>query len=808
MEEVSVSRVELHVRTVFSQQCSKIEPDEYIKKAVCLGISTIAITDLSTTRGFPQAIRSAEKQPVKLILGCEVDMLPEDDSSEDNAVPVMLLVKNREGLVTLNRMLTDVFLTYDNRHPFLKRSVIGQNRSNILVGSSCNYGEVYRAFEREYDPERIKHIASFYDYVEIEPVRDVAISCADEEDSRNAYTVLRRIVELGKQSDIPVVAVSNATTIIQDATVSSSKLADDQHLFNHMISASQMLEAFSFLKEEDQSRVVLEGPQKIADLISDHISLWPEGFDDHNPRYPSSESDDLAVCNIAREQAHRLYGNPLPSVVQERLEKELGFIRSGKTGFQMKLAADLVAESYKNDESVLYRGSVASSLVAMLIGITDINPLPPHYRCPECKKSFFPVTQRKYMCGPDLPDYYCQNCHILMVKDGYHIPYYNFFGLRGERTLDIDLCFTERGQKNAQQLMLRRYGADRVCHAGTVQSREKGNGYELITGCHPGGIIVAPEGHSINEFTPLQRVIDNDKQSRIVSHYDFNSMHDVLYKMDCLRHHTPDLLYLLKRRSKIDPQQVPLKDDSVLGLFRSAVNLRIEERDPSFLVGSLGIPDFSSPKAQEILNIVQPKTVEEIIRVNGWLHGTDVWDRNFQAFIKEKIAGNLDCPASRDDILFDMLALGINEEDAFQIMETIRKGMLWRHSEYVDLMTKHNMPAFYVEGCQNVRYMFPKAHAVCYALSALRIAWYKQYRPEVFYSSWFDLLSTEMKETDYYEECESLRQMIEKESKAYQTNNKSDRFYEVSRIHGLQLLLEMKLRGISINCIELKENRR
>lgn len=807
MEEVSVSRVELHIRTIFSQQCSKIEPDEYIKNAVNLGVSTVAITDLNTTRGFPQAVRSAEKQSVKLILGCEIDMLPEDDSSENDAVPVMILIRNREGLVSLNRMLTDVFLTYGNKHPFLKRSVIGQSRSNILLGSSCNHGEVYRAVEREDNPETIKKIASFYDYIEIEPIRDAVINYADEEKNRNTCTVLRQIVELGKQTDIPVVAVSNAANINTNTIVSSSTPAGNKYFPNYLLSATQMLEAFSFLEEEDQSRVVLEEPQRIADLISDHISLWPEGFDDNNPRHPSSESDDLAVCSIAREQARSLYGSPLPSAVQERLEKELGFIRSRKTGFQMKLAADLVAESYKNGESVLCRGSVASSLVAMLIGITDINPLPPHYRCPKCKKSIFPATKRKYRCGPDLPDYYCKNCHILMEKDGYHIPYYNFFGLRGERTLDIDLCFTERGQKKAQHLMLRRYGADRVCHAGTVHSREKGNGYELITGSHPGGIIVAPEGHTIKEFTPLQTVIDNGKQPRIVSHYDFNSMHDVLYKMDCLRHYTPDLLYLLKRHSKIDPQQVPLKDASVLGLFRSAVKLGIEETDSFFLVGSLGIPDFSSPKAQEILNIVQPKTVEEIIRVNGWLHGTNVWDESFRECVEEKIAGNLNCPASRDDILLDMLASGIDEENAFLIMETIRKGRLWRLPEYSDMMAEHNVPRFYIEGCQNIRYMFPKAHTVSYVLPALRIAWYKQYQPEAFYSSWFVLLSSEMRKSDYYQDCVSLRKMIEEESKVYQTNDKLDCFSEISRSHGLQLLLEMKLRGISIKDIEHKENR-
>ena len=276
--------------------------------------------------------------------------------------------------------------------------------------------------------------------------------------------------------------------------------------------------------------------------------------------------------------------------------------------------------------------------------------------------------------------------------------------------------------------------------------------------------------------------------------------------MDCLRHHTPALLYLLKKHSRIDSRQVPLKDDSVLGIFRSSACLGIKDTAPFFLTGSLGIPDFSSPKAQKILHIVQPKMVEEIIRVNGWLHGTSVWDENFREYVQGKKAGSLSCPSSRDDILLDMLASGIDEENAFLIMETIRKGRLWRLPEYSDMMAEHNVPRFYIEGCQNIRYMFPKAHTVSYVLHALRIAWYKQYQPEAFYSSWFVLLSSEMRKSDYYQDCVSLRKMIEEESKVYQTNDKLDCFSEISRIHGLQLLLEMKLRGISINCIELKEN--
>ena len=439
--------------------------------------------------------------------------------------------------------------------------------------------------------------------------------------------------------------------------------------------------------------------------------------------------DDLAVCRTAADRALQLYGSPIPTPIANRLKKEQHCIQSSHTGHRMRIAAQLSSKSRREGGYVLFRGTIASSLTAMLCGITEINPLPPHHRCPECCMTDFSVVMTKYRCGPDLPDRLCPRCGVKMEKDGYHIFHQTYFGLRGEKNSSIDLLFSS-GE--------------------------------------------------------LDKVRANDV---IRGQDDHSNIH-------CFKNPVLNLLPLLQKHSGIDPFQVPLNDEDAIGLFRHSDPCL--KSSPVTQIGVLGIPGFVSPEAGNILKTVRPVIVGEVIKVVGWLRGTDVWSEDYRDCIRRETTGALEYPASRDDVMLDLLNCGFSEEEAYQVMEEVRTGKLHRFPKHVDLMRERHIPEWYINGCLKTRYMYPRAHCVGNAILALRAAWYKAHQPEAFYSSWFELLGKEMLDSDYQQDCVTLDHVIMPEMKKSLGTDNSP-FPEISRLHGLLLLLEKKRRGVVIS---------
>ena len=753
---------------------------------------------------------------------------------------IILLAASQDGMTNLYRLVSEGHLNYFYRRPRIPRSLISKYREGLIVGSACEAGELFQAVLDDRDEAELKRIASFYDYLEIQPIGNNAFLKRDGtvSDDEGLRELNRRIVRLGQAMGKPVCATGdvhflNPTDSVYRAillTKEGYKDADKQPPL-YFRTTNEMLEEFSYLGRDVARQVVIENPNRIADMIGD-VRIFiphPEGKETFQPYWETAENDLRTLVN---DKAHELYGDPLPEIVQKRIDKELGAIIGYGFSTLYMIAVKLVAKSLSDGYIVGSRGSVGSSLVAFLSGITEVNALPPHYACPNCKHTEF-NPDPNYTTGLDLPPKVCPVCGAKMNKDGFNIPFEVFLGFKGDKVPDIDLNFSGEYQPRAHAYIQELFGKEFCFRAGTIGTiaektaygyvlkycEEKGislpraemerlargiTGVKRTTGQHPAGMVVLPKEYEIYQFTPIQHPADDMTTPTITTHFDFNSMHDVLVKLDVLGHDDPTMLRKLQDITGIAPQDVPLHDPEVFGqiisLFTSpqALGLTAEQLGVAES-GTLGVPEFGTSFVRGMLKETRPSTMEELIRISGLSHGTDVWLGNAQDLVRQGIPLR-ECFCTRDDIMNALIASGVEASMAFKTMEAVRKGRgLTEAME--GAMREAGVPEWYVETCKKIKYMFPKGHAVAYVTMALRIAYFKVFYPTAYYCCYlarnaesFD--ATRMTTRD----VEALRGMIE-EIKALDKSERTATKDDEATI--LEILIEMNLRGVHLKPIDI-----
>ena len=690
----------------------------------------------------------------------------------------IILAKNEVGRVNLYTLVSLSHLKYFARRPRIPKSEFNKYREGLILGSACEAGEVYRALLDGKSEETIAKIVDYYDYLEIQPIGNNAFMIASEkqrnikseEDLKNMN---RRIVQLGEKFQKPVVATCDVHFMDPDSEVYRRIImtgkgfsdADSQPPL-YLRTTEEMLEEFSYLGSKKAEEVVITNTNKIADSIERISPVRP----DKCP--PVIEDSDQTLRNICYDKAHSMYGEELPEIVVERLERELNSIISNGFAVMYIIAQKLVWKSNEDGYLVGSRGSVGSSFVATMAGITEVNPLSPHYYCTNCHYSDFESEEVRAFaggCGWDMPDKVCPNCGQPLVKDGFDIPFETFLGFKGNKEPDIDLNFSGDYQSNAHKYTEVIFGEGQTHRAGTIGTlaektafgfvknyyEEHGSrkrkceierivegctGIRRSTGQHPGGIIVLPHGENINSFTPVQHPANDMTTDIITTHFDYHSIDHNLLKLDILGHDDPTMIRMLQDLTGLDPvKDIPLDSREVMSLFQSTDALGIKPEDiGGCKLGALGVPEFGTDFAMQMLIDTKPKYFSDLVRIAGLAHGTDVWLGNAQTLIQEGKATIQTAICTRDDIMIYLIQQGLEEGLAFTIMEAVRKGKGLK-PEWEEEMTKHGVPDWYIWSCKKIKYMFPKAHAAAYVMMAWRIAYCKVFYPLAYYAAFFSI---------------------------------------------------------------------
>ncbi len=747
---------------------------------------------------------------------------------------IILLAKNRTGLVNLNRLVSISHLEYFKRTPHMPRDVIQQYREGLILGSACEAGELFRAAVRGEDFEKLKEIASFYDYLEIQPVGNNAFmlrngEAESEEDLRNLN---RLIVRLGEELGKPVVATGDVHFMdpkdaVGRAIIQAGMKYDDadQQPPLYFRTTNEMLEEFAYLGPEKAREVVIDNPRKIAESVEE-IRLFPKhpkGEDTFQPYWDFAED---MIQDMTWSTAREMYGDPLPEIVESRLTKELKSIVGYGYCTLYAIAQKLVSRSLEDGYLVGSRGSVGSSLVARMCGITEVNALPPHYRCSNCHKGFFDVDKSQYHVGVDLPDRDCPDCGQKLVKDGFDIPFEVFLGFEGDKVPDIDLNFSGEYQNRAHHYVEELFGHDHVFRAGTISGladktafgyvlkylEERGiqagnaekerlalecTGVKRTTGQHPGGMVVVPLEYEIYDFTAVQHPADDLESDFTTTHFDFNSMHDILVKLDCLGHDDPTMLHELEKLTGINFKDVPLDDPDVRSLFSSPDVLGVTSEEILCNTGTYGVPEFGTGFVRGMLEETKPHTMEELLRISGLSHGTDVWLGNAQELISSGTATLSECVCCRDDIMNYLIDKGVKPKLAFTTMESVRKGKGLK-PEMEQAMIDMQVPDWFMDSCKKIKYMFPKGHAVAYVTMALRVAWFKVHHPLAYYCAYFTVRGDGFDATAMILNPEAARKRI---TEIRNMDKPTARDKDTATC--LELVLEMNLRGIRFLPVDL-----
>ena len=747
---------------------------------------------------------------------------------------IILLAKNRTGLVNLNRLVSISHLEYFRRTPHMPRDIIQQYRDGLILGSACEAGELFRACCRGEDMEKLKEIASFYDYLEIQPIGNNAFMLRNgEADSEEELRNLNRlIVRLGEELGKPVVATGDVHFMdpkdaIGRAIIQAGMKFDDADLQPPLYfrTTNEMLQEFAYLGPEKAREVVIENPRKIADMVEE-IRLFPKhpkGEDTFQPYWDFAED---MIQEMTWSTARELYGDPLPEIVEKRLTKELKSIVGYGYCTLYAIAQKLVSRSLEDGYLVGSRGSVGSSLVARMCGITEVNALPPHYRCTRCRQGFFDVDKSRYHVGVDLPDKDCPVCGQKLVKDGFDIPFEVFLGFEGDKVPDIDLNFSGEYQNRAHHYVEELFGHDHVFRAGTISGladktaygyvlkylEERGiqagnaekerlalecTGVKRTTGQHPGGMVVVPLEYEIYDFTAVQHPADDLESDFTTTHFDFNSMHDILVKLDCLGHDDPTMLHELEILTGINFKDVPLDDPDVRSLFSSPEVLGVKSEDILCNTGTYGVPEFGTGFVRGMLEETKPHTMEELLRISGLSHGTDVWLGNAADLIASGTATLSECVCCRDDIMNYLIDKGVQPKLAFTTMESVRKGKGLK-PEMEQAMIDQQVPDWFMDSCKKIKYMFPKGHAVAYVTMALRVAWYKVHQPLAYYCAYFTVRGDGFDATTMILSPDAARKKIN-EIRTMDKPTARDKDTATC----LELVLEMNLRGIKFLPVDL-----
>ena len=767
-------RVELHCHTKMSAMDGMNEAANIVKTAEKWGHRAVAITDHGVVQAFPEASHAAGD--IKVLYGCEGYLV--DDTgliSEDGTIDyksrktnhIIIFARNRQGLLNLYKLVSLSHLKYFYKRPRIPRSVLMAHREGLILGSACEAGELYGAVRRGASDEELEKIAEFYDYLEIQPLINNRFMINDGivANQEVLKDFNRRIVALGEKTGKPVVATCDAHYFDEEEALYRQILMAGQGYKDaesseglYFRTTNEMMEEFAYLGEETAYKVVIENTNLIADMIE---PLMPVPKGKFPPKIDGAEDYLRKVC---RERSTAMYGDPLPDVIQERLDKELNSIIDNGYAVMYRSAEMLVQKSLSEGYLVGSRGSVGSSFAATMSGITEVNPLPAHYLCPSCKNIEW-GDSTQYDCGIDMPDKVCPVCGTPYNKEGFTIPFETFLGFEANKEPDIDLNFAGEYQGKAQKYVEDIFGAENVYKAGTIGTikgntaygyvakyfDEKGKsankaemdrltecceGVKRTTGQHPGGVIIVPRGHDINEFCPVQHPANDVKSDIITTHFDYHSIDQNLLKLDILGHDAPSMIRQLQDMTGVDPLKVPIKDEKVMTIFNGTEGLDIKDPDYKFTHGSYAIHEFGTQFVRQMLDDIKPTSIEELVRISGLSHGTDVWLGNAKDLIVNGVTTMKEAIATRDDIMNYLRKHGVPNGDAFTIMEKVRKGK-GLTEEQEALMVEHDIPDWYIESCKKIKYMFPRAHAVAYVLMSMREAYYKVYYPAEFYAVYF-----------------------------------------------------------------------
>lgn len=827
MDDAKEKRVELHLHTKMSALDGAVEVGELIKLAAQWGHPAVAITDHGVVQAFPEAYAAASKAGIKLIYGVE-GYLVDSPSKDSRMYHIVLLAKNRTGLVNLYKLVSLSHMKYYHRRPRIPREELEAHREGLIVGSACEAGELYQAILNGRPDDEIESIARFYDYLEIQPLANNYFlldegRLSSEEDLKE---INRRIVRLGEKLGKPVVATGDVHFLKPEDEV-FRQIIMAGHGFDveratplYLRTTDEMLEEFSYLGEETAYEVVVKNPRELAESV-DEMRPVPDGF--HPPRIAGAEEE---IRKMATERAKAIYGPNLPPLVADRLERELSSIIDNGYASLYLIAHKLVDRSLKDGYLVGSRGSVGSSLVATMCRITEVNPLPPHYICPECH--YFEVfDDGSVAAGVDLPHKRCPECQTPLNRDGFDIPFETFLGFYGDKVPDIDLNFSGEYQPTAHKFAEELFGSDRVYRAGTIGRLAERTAYgyvrnyldqkgirarnaeinRLVRGCsgvrrttgqHPGGLMIVPEGREIYEFTPIQHPADKDSADVITTHFDCDTINDTLVKLDILGHDDPTVLRMLQELTGIDVSRVPIDDPETLKLFSGLESLKIDPKDASGEVGTLAIPEFGTRFVRQMLVETRPTTVGELVRISGLSHGTNVWTGNAQELIKAGTCTLKDVIATRDDIMTYLIRAGLEPGDAFSIMERVRKGR-GLEPKHEELMKSFGVPQWYIDSCKKISYMFPKAHAAAYVMMALRIAYFKVHHPLAFYAAYFTVRASDFDADLAVAGSRRCRQEIERlEAKGNEATAK-----EKGTVTVLEVAVEAMARGVRFLPVDL-----
>lgn len=851
-------RVELHLHTNMSAMDGMTSAKELVSRAIAWGHKAIAITDHGVVQAFPEACNTAAKAGIKIIYGMEGYLVDDDAFYDDygfgvdDEIPaeyiekvraektyhIIIIAKNTQGLKNLYKLITDSNLKFFKRRPRIPRHRLMQFREGLIIGSACEAGELYRALVDQKSDEDILRIASFYDYLEIQPNGNNAFMLRSQDERYERFKTVedlenvdRQIIHIADKLGKMVVAtcdvhfIDPGNAVFREILMTSMGFSDaSQQAPLYFRTTEEMLAEFAYLGEETAKEVVITNPNKIADLCESGMTPFPRGTFP-----PSLEGADEDLTRICWERTKKDYGDPVPENVANRLEKELKSIISNGFGVLYMIAQKLVQNSEEHGYYVGSRGSVGSSFVAHAAGISEVNPLPPHYICKKCKHSEF-FMDGSVGSGYDLPPKDCPNCGIPMHRDGHDIPFETFLGFKGDKQPDIDLNFSGEYQFYAHRYTEELFGIDHTFKAGTIGTIADKTAYGFVkkwlevkgitvnraeedrltkgctgvkrtTGQHPGGMVVVPASNDAEDFTPIQHPADDVSGGLRTTHFDFHSLHDTILKLDNLGHDVPTLYRHLEDSTGINVFDVDICDPKLYELLTSPEPLGVTAEEIGCETGTLSLPELGTPFVRGMLMEAKPKNFSDMLQISGLSHGTDVWLGNAQELIKNGTCTISEVIGTRDNIMVYLMHKGLEPDMAFKIMEIVRKGNATKllTEAHIKAMKEHNVPDWYIDSCMKIKYMFPKAHAAAYVSAAMRLAWYKVYKPTEYYATYMTVRGEDLDTVAIMEGRGAVKQLMNSIlNKGHEATAKEENMYVA-----MQVVNEMMARGVEFLPIDL-----
>ncbi len=764
-----------------------------------------------------------------------------DKNNINNYYHAIILIKEQQGVRNLYELISDAHLKYFKRRPRIPKSEFLRLRDGLIIGSACEAGELYTAIYENAPEEKIKELAEFYDYFEIQPVGNNEFMINNTHRKGKSVESRDKLEEINRR----IVSLGEEYNKLVAATCDCHFLDPEDELFRRIIMAGQgfddaddqpplfyrtteeMLDEFSYLGEKKAYEVVVENTNRIADMIGDILPIPKETY------APHIDGAEEQLRDITYGKAKEIYGDPLPQVVADRLETELNSIIKNGYAVLYIIAQRLVKDSNEHGYMVGSRGSVGSSFAATMAGITEVNPLEPHYICPKCKYSDFDSDEVKAKAGTsgfDLPDKACPRCGERLIKEGQAIPFQTFLGFEGDKEPDIDLNFSGEYQANAHKYTETLFGEGFVFKAGTIGTLADKTAYgfvkkyldergieannaeisRLVSGCvgikrttgqHPGGLMVVPGDNSIYNFCPIQHPANKTDSDVVITHFDYHSISGRLLKLDELGHDVPTIMHMYTEMTGISPEDIPMDDEKVMSLFISPDALGTTKAEIGVETGTLGLPEFGTALARRMLMETHPTTFSELVRLSGLSHGTNVWEGNAQELIKSGTATLKEVIATRDDIMTYLISKGLPNADSFNIMEKVRKGK-GLTGEEEQLMREHDVPEWYIDSCKKIKYMFPKGHAAAYVTSAVRIGYFKIHYPAAFYAAYFSMKLAFFN----YSVCCFGRDKVLNRIREIDALGQDATANEKSEKTTLELVNEMYVRGLSFVPMDLYES--